>query len=95
MMVRAKRVGMKRLSVVVANHDYEQYVAMAIRSALDLRWDDIEVTVVDDGSNHGSRAVIEGFGDRVRVLLTENAWAWSPPASKLQFQVQRIFDPAR
>jgi glycosyltransferase involved in cell wall biosynthesis len=64
---------MKRLSVVIANHNYEQYLATAIRSALDLRWDDIEVIVVDDGSTDGSRAVIEGFGDRVRVLLTENA----------------------
>ena len=64
---------MKRLSVVIANHNYEQYLAMAIKSALDLRWNDIEVIVVDDGSTDGSRAVIEGFGDRVRVLLTENA----------------------
>lgn len=64
---------MNRLSVIIANHNYEQYVAMAIKSALDLRWDDIEVVVVDDGSTDESRAVIEGFGDRVRVLLTENA----------------------
>ena len=65
--------GMKRLSVVITNYNYEQYVAMAIQSALDLRWDDLEVIVVDDGSTDGSRAVIEGFGDRVRVLFTENA----------------------
>ena len=64
---------MKRLSVVITNYNYEQYLGMAIKSALDLRWDDLEVIVVDDGSTDGSRAVIEGFGDRVRVLLTENA----------------------
>ena len=64
---------MRRLSVVITNHNYEQYVGMAIKSALDLRWDDTEVIVVDDGSTDGSRAVIEGFGDRLRVLLTENA----------------------
>ena len=64
---------MKRLSVVITNYNYEQYLATAIRSALDLRWDDIEVIVVDDGSTDGSRAVIERFGDQVRVLLTENA----------------------
>ena len=29
--------------------------------------------MVDDGSTDESRTVIEGFGDRVRVLLTENA----------------------
>jgi cellulose synthase/poly-beta-1,6-N-acetylglucosamine synthase-like glycosyltransferase len=65
--------GMRRLSVVITNHNYEQYLGMAIKSALDLRWDDVEVIVVDDGSTDGSRAVIEGFGDRVRMLLTENA----------------------
>jgi glycosyltransferase involved in cell wall biosynthesis len=65
--------GMKRLSVVITNYNYEQYLAMAIQSALDLRWDDLEVIVVDDGSTDASRTVIEGFGDRVRVLLTENA----------------------
>jgi glycosyltransferase involved in cell wall biosynthesis len=64
---------MKRLSVIIANHNYEKYVATAIKSALNLRWDDIEVIVVDDGSTDGSRAVIEEFGDRVQILLTENA----------------------
>lgn len=66
-------IGMRRLSVIIANHNYEQYVALAIQSALDLRWGDLEVIVVDDGSTDGSRAVIEGFSDRVKVLLTENA----------------------
>jgi glycosyltransferase involved in cell wall biosynthesis len=64
---------MMRLSVIIANHNYEQYVALAIQSALDLRWKDLEVIVVDDGSTDGSRAIIEGFADRVKVLLTENA----------------------
>ena len=64
---------MKRLSVIIANHNYEKYVALAIKSALDLRWNDMEVIVVDDGSTDGSRTVIEGFADRVKVLMTENA----------------------
>jgi glycosyltransferase involved in cell wall biosynthesis len=64
---------MKRLSVVITNYNYESYLATAIQSALDLRWDDLEVIVVDDGSTDGSRAVLQEFGDRVRVLLTENA----------------------
>jgi glycosyltransferase involved in cell wall biosynthesis len=64
---------MKRLSVIIANHNYEKYVASAIKSALELRWNDLEVIVVDDGSTDGSRAVIEGFADRVKVLMTENA----------------------
>lgn len=64
---------MRRLSVVIANYNYEAYVAVAIESALALRWDDIEVVVVDDGSTDGSRRVIEGYGNRVKSLFTENA----------------------
>ena len=64
---------MKRLSVVIANHNYERYVGAAIESALGLEWDDVEVVVVDDGSTDGSRAVIERYADRVAVLLAENA----------------------
>ena len=63
---------MKRLSVVVVNYNYERYVATAIESALALRWDDLEVVVVDDGSTDNSPAVIESYADRVKVLLTEN-----------------------
>jgi glycosyltransferase involved in cell wall biosynthesis len=63
----------RRLSVVIANHNYERYVGAAIESALALRWDDVEVVVVDDGSTDGSAAVIERYADRVTVLVTENA----------------------
>ena len=64
---------MKRLSVVVVNYNYENYVGTAIESALALDWDDLEVVVVDDGSTDGSPAVIESYSDRVKVCLTENA----------------------
>ena len=64
---------MKRLSVVVVNHNYEHYVGLAIDSALALRWDDVEVVVVDDGSTDGSPERIRAYGDRVTALFTENA----------------------
>jgi glycosyltransferase involved in cell wall biosynthesis len=63
---------MQRLSVIIANYNYERYVAAAIESALALRWDDVEVIVVDDGSTDASRAVIDRFADRVLVLHAEN-----------------------
>src|SRR5947199_5943707 len=47
-------VAVRRLSVVITNYNYERYVAIAIESALALRWDDVEVVVVDDGSTDGS-----------------------------------------
>lgn len=64
--------GLRRLSVVIANYNYERFVAAAIESALALDWPDVEVIVVDDGSTDGSRAVIQRYADRVRTVLLEN-----------------------
>jgi glycosyltransferase involved in cell wall biosynthesis len=64
---------MKRLSVVIANYNYADYVGQAIDSALALRWDDVEVIVVDDGSTDGSRGIISAYESRVRSLFIENS----------------------
>lgn len=64
---------MNRLSVVIANHNYERYLGEAIDSALALQWEDVEVVVVDDGSTDGSAGLIRAYGDRVSALFTENA----------------------
>lgn len=64
---------MQRLSVVIANHNYEQFVAHAVDSALALEWDDLEVVVVDDGSTDGSVELLRAYGDRIILHLQENA----------------------
>ena len=64
---------MQRLSVVIVNYNYEDYVGAAIESALTLEWPDLEVIVVDDGSTDGSREVIARYAGRITALLTENA----------------------
>jgi hypothetical protein len=62
-----------RISVVIANWNYAEYLGAAIDSALGLDWPDVEVVVVDDGSSDGSRAVIAGYGDRVAAIYQANA----------------------
>lgn len=64
---------MKRLSVVIANYNYDRFVGEAIDSALAIDWPDVEVVVVDDGSTDDSLQRIGRYGDRVRLLATENA----------------------
>jgi glycosyltransferase involved in cell wall biosynthesis len=59
-----------RLSVLVNNYNYGDFVGAAIDSALA---DGVEVVVVDDGSSDHSREVIESFGDRVIAVFQENA----------------------
>ncbi|GIG53428.1 glycosyltransferase family 2 protein [Demequina activiva] len=64
---------MRRLSVVMPNYNYEDFVGAAIESALAVDWPDVEVIVVDDGSTDGSRAIIEGFGSRITAIFQDNS----------------------
>jgi Glycosyl transferase family 2 len=54
-----------RLSVIIANYNYRDFVGAAIESALAVDWPHKEVIVVDDASTDDSRSVIEKFSDRV------------------------------
>ncbi len=63
---------MRRLSVVITNYNYARFVGTAVESALALRWDDVEVVVVDDGSTDNSAEVLQRYADRVHLVLTAN-----------------------
>ena len=58
-----------RASVVVINHNYGEFLATAIDSALAQDHPDVEVVVVDDGSTDHSAAIIAGYGDRIRAVM--------------------------
>lgn len=64
---------LRRISVIIANHNYGQFVGEAIESALALDWHDVEVIVVDDGSTDDSRDVIARYEDRVIAIYQDNA----------------------
>jgi len=58
-----------RLSIVIANCNYAQFLARAIDSALaQTVAERVEVIVVDDGSTDASMAVIASYADRVHIL---------------------------
>ncbi|MDO9002145.1 MAG: glycosyltransferase [Aquabacterium sp.] len=65
-----------KVSVIIPNYNYAQYVGQAIDSALALDWPDVEVIVVDDGSNDASREVIArhaaGHANRIQVIHQAN-----------------------
>jgi GT2 family glycosyltransferase len=58
-----------RLTVVVLNYNYAQYLPRSVGSALAQDWPEVEVVVVDDCSTDNSRDVIAGFGGQVIPVL--------------------------
>jgi hypothetical protein len=58
-----------KLSVIIANYNYRDYVGAAIESALAVDWPDKEVIVVDDASSDDSRSVIDGFQGKVAAYF--------------------------
>jgi glycosyltransferase involved in cell wall biosynthesis len=58
-----------KLSVIIANYNYRDFVGAAIESALAVDWPDKEVIVVDDASTDDSRRIIEGFCDRIAAYF--------------------------
>lgn len=64
---------LKRLSVVIPNHNYGDFLHEAVESALALDWPEVEVIVVDDGSTDHSLEVLGHFAERISVLTQENS----------------------
>jgi glycosyltransferase involved in cell wall biosynthesis len=60
------------VSIVVNNYNLARYLGVAIESALAQDHPDVEVIVVDDASNDGSREVIARYKGRVRAVLRES-----------------------
>jgi glycosyltransferase involved in cell wall biosynthesis len=57
-----------RVSVLMAVHNAERFVAAAIESVLRQTFADFELLVVDDASTDHSRAIVASYADpRVRV----------------------------
>lgn len=64
---------MLHFSVAINNYNYKRFVAEAIESAFAQTHPPLEVIVVDDGSTDGSADYIqELYGDRVRLIRSEN-----------------------
>jgi len=64
-----------RVSVAMAVHDGERYLAQAVESILAQTFEDFELLALDDGSTDESREILEGFAkrdSRVRVRSRRN-----------------------
>lgn len=61
-----------RVSVVTPTYNREKLLPETIDSILGQTYGNVEYLVIDDGSRDRTRAVVEGYGDRVRYLYHPN-----------------------
>jgi GT2 family glycosyltransferase len=61
------------VGVVIPIYNGERFLAEALESVFNQTYADYDVICVDDGSTDGSVSIIEGFGDRVRLVQQCNA----------------------
>lgn len=64
---------MPLVSVMIPTHNRAGLVTRAIDSALAQSYAEVEVIVIDDGSTDTTRAVLAGYGDRIRVIAQSNS----------------------
>jgi len=61
-----------KVSIIINNFNYAEYIASCIESALDQTYRNIDVIVCDDGSTDNSRAIIESYGSSVNAIFKLN-----------------------
>lgn len=64
-----KTCAQPRISIVINNYNYGQFLAKAIDSALQQTYENFEVIVIDDCSTDNSREIVASYGDRIKPIL--------------------------
>ncbi len=60
------------ISVIMPCYNAEAFLADSINSVLNQSYPNIELIVVDDGSTDNSKAILDGFGKRIKTLFQSN-----------------------
>ncbi len=61
-----------KVSVIIPNYNYSQYLREAIDSVLAQTVADIEIVVVDDGSTDRSKEILDSYGERISAVYQQN-----------------------
>ena len=64
-----------RVSTIVPAYNAAATIADAIDSAVAQQFDSFEIIVVNDGSTDATANVLDGYGDRIRILQQPNCGA--------------------
>ena len=65
----------KKISIIVPVYNVVQYLRRQVDSILSQTYKNIELICVDDGSTDGSDAVLDSYGDKIKVIRQENRGA--------------------
>ena len=66
---------MKKVSIVIPIYNAEKYLINCINSILNQTYKNIEILLVDDGSNDGSKKICEQYqekDERIRAFFLDN-----------------------
>jgi glycosyltransferase involved in cell wall biosynthesis len=61
-----------KVSVIIPNYNYAQYLPECITSVLNQSYEQIEIIVVDDGSTDNSMDILKQFGNSIKVISQKN-----------------------
>jgi glycosyltransferase involved in cell wall biosynthesis len=62
-----------KVSIIINNYNYAEYLAPCIESSIRQNYKNIEVIVSDDGSTDNSRAIIDSYGTAIITTFNPNA----------------------
>jgi glycosyltransferase involved in cell wall biosynthesis len=68
------------VSVVIATYNYGEFLAAAIDSVIEQSFQDLEIVIVDDGSNDGTPDVVRPYLDNIRVRYIRTEHLGQPAA---------------
>ena len=71
-MLNFMKKDMPLLSVVIPSYNHEKFIGKAIDSVLNQTYFNLELIVVDDGSNDDTRVVVESIHDK-RIKYVKNS----------------------
>lgn len=80
--IPTRTISRPRVSVLITNFEYENYVGEAIQSAINQTYKAHEIIVVDDCSYDNSRRVLEGFSNKERVRVIFRKENGGPAAAR-------------
>lgn len=70
--IQKKEQNMPKVSIIIPVYNGENYVSLAIESALRQDYENLEVIVVDDGSKDNTSKICQKYKDRIRYIKKEN-----------------------